>query len=102
MSDQTKSWRTRDLIGPVEDRAELDTADDESSLGSLDNDNQTGWAHGDQRDLEERGRGGDGMTRKTAKPAPRLMGMREVMVVSPFHQSQKETETQNDAYKNKL
>jgi len=35
-------------------------------------------------------------------PPRRSMGMREVMVVSPFHQSQKETEAQDDAYKNKL
>lgn len=30
------------------------------------------------------------------------MSVREVVVVSPFHQSQKETEAENDAYKNKL
>jgi hypothetical protein len=55
MTNQEKSWRA---MGAADLDAELDTADDEPALGSLDHDhhpNQEQWAAGDRRDLEEDG-----------------------------------------------
>jgi hypothetical protein len=53
MTNQEKSWRA---MGAADLDAELDTADEEPALGSLDPDhhpNQERWAAGDRRDLEK-------------------------------------------------
>ncbi len=50
--DQTVAWRSRDGYYGGEDR-ELDNADREPSLGSLGGVDQTAWASGGARDVED-------------------------------------------------